>query len=69
VQREILKPKIDADSGEIALLEGVVCEPSKERRLADRAVTNDDNFEEVIVLSDHDIYDALIYNFQWDIMF
>lgn len=56
----ILKPEVDPDGGEVALLEGVICEPAEEGRLADGAVADDDNFEEVIVLSDHDIYVPLI---------
>lgn len=49
----ILEAEVHSDGGEVALLELVIREPSEERALADRAVTDDDDFEKVVVLSDH----------------
>ena len=51
----VLEPEINTDGGEITLLEGVICKSPEERGLADRAVSNQDYFKEVIVLADHDL--------------
>lgn len=49
----ILEAEVNADGGQVALLELIISEPPEEGALADWAVANDDYLEEVIVLADH----------------
>ncbi len=41
----LLEPEIYSDGGEVALLEGVICESSEEGGFAYGAIPDDDNFE------------------------
>ena len=49
------KPKIDSNGGEVVINEVVVAVPDEEGRLADSLVAHDDNFEEKILLFDHEL--------------
>ena len=53
MRRGVLEAEVNPNGGEVALLEGVVGEPPQKRGLAHRAVADDDNLKEVIVLSNH----------------
>lgn len=49
----ILEAEVNADGGQVALLELVISEPPEKGALADGAVADDDYLEEVVVLADH----------------
>jgi hypothetical protein len=51
--KNLLEPEINTNRGEVALLERVIREATQERGLTDRAVADDNDFEEVVVLLDH----------------
>jgi hypothetical protein len=53
---EVLEAEVDADGREIALLELIVCEAAEEGALADWAVPDDDDLEEIVVFPDHGRY-------------
>lgn len=45
----VLESEVNADGGDVALLELVVSEATEDRGFADRRWTNDDKFEDVVV--------------------
>jgi hypothetical protein len=49
VGREVLESKVDADGGDVALFELVVCEPAEDGGFADRGGSYDDELEDVVV--------------------
>ena len=64
----VLEPEIDSNSGQVGLLEGFFGEPAEERWLADWTVANEDDFEEVVVLFDHEVRMVIIYQAQLNIL-
>ena len=50
---EVLEFEVDADGGEVALCEFVVGESMEQGGFAHGGVADDDDFEQVVVLSDH----------------
>ena len=55
VHVQLLNSEIDSDCWEEALVENIVCKPAKDVRLSCTAVTNDENFEDVIVFLVHSL--------------
>lgn len=55
----LLKPKVNPNSGQIALLELIIREPPKNRTLSDRTIADDDDFKEIVVFFDHMIYNSI----------
>ena len=49
----LLEAEVDPDGCQIALLKGVVGEPPEQGRLADGAVADHDDLEQVVVLANH----------------
>jgi len=49
----LLESEIDSDSGKVCFLETLLCESAKKGRFSDWAITDEDNFEEMVVLFDH----------------
>lgn len=49
----LLESKIDPNSGKVTFGELIVHESPEKRGFSDRTVSDNDNFEEIVVLSNH----------------
>lgn len=54
--REVLKPKVDSDGGDIALLELVVSEAAEDGGLADGGGSDDNKLEDIVIALLHGWY-------------